>query len=92
MGSSKKAGVLRIKEEIVDDAFVLTISDNGKGVKPEDLEKIFEPFFSTKQDGLGLGLPMTRRVMEEHGGKVELHSVFGEGSEVRLTLPLPTPR
>jgi len=92
MGSSKEPGVLRIKEEIVNDAFVLTISDNGKGVKPENLEKIFEPFFSTKQDGLGLGLPMTRRVMEEHGGKVELHSVVGEGSEVRLILPLTTPR
>ncbi len=92
MGSSDKAGVLRIKEEIVNDIFVLTISDNGKGVKPEDLEKIFEPFFSTKQDGLGLGLPMTRRVMEEHGGKVELSSVVGEGSEVRLALPLPTVR
>ncbi len=92
MGSSNKAGVLRINEEIVNDTFVLTISDNGKGVKPEDLEKIFEPFFSTKQDGLGLGLPMTRRVMEEHGGKVELHSVVGEGSEVSLTLPLPTVR
>ena len=92
MGSPNKKGVLRIKEEIINDTFVLTISDNGKGVKPEDSEKIFEPFFSTKQDGLGLGLPMTRRVMEEHGGKVELHSVVGEGSEVRLTLPLPTSR
>jgi nitrogen fixation/metabolism regulation signal transduction histidine kinase len=89
MGSSSKEGILRIKEAIVNDTFVLTISDNGKGVKPEDLEKIFEPFFSTKQDGLGLGLPMTRRVMEEHGGKVEFHSTAGDGSEVRLILPLP---
>jgi len=92
MGSSNKAGVLRIKEEIVNDTFVLTISDNGKGVRPEDLEKIFEPFFSTKQDGLGLGLPMTRRVMEEHGGKVDLSSVVGEGSAVSLTLLLPSVR
>jgi len=92
MGSSNKAGVLRIKEEIVNDTFVLTISDNGKGVRPEDLEKIFEPFFSTKQDGLGLGLPMTRRVMEEHGGKVDLSSVVGEVSAVSLTLLLPSVR
>src|SRR5208337_3651255 len=92
MGSKSGEGILRIREEIVNDTFVLTILDNGAGVKPEDLEKIFEPFFSTKQDGLGLGLPMTRRVMEEHGGKVELRSVVGEGSEVRLTLPLPTVR
>jgi nitrogen fixation/metabolism regulation signal transduction histidine kinase len=88
MGSSSKPGLLKIKEEIVNDTFVLAISDSGKGVRPEDLEKVFEPFFSTKQDGLGLGLPMTRRVMEEHGGKVELSSVVGEGSEVRLIMPL----
>ncbi len=89
MGSSSRAGVLRIREEIINDTFVLTISDNGEGVKPEDLEKIFEPFFSTKQDGLGLGLPMTRRVMEEHGGKVQFQSIVGEGSRVKLILPLP---
>ncbi len=88
IGAAQRAGVLRIKEETVKDTFVLTISDNGKGVRPEDMEKIFEPFFSTRQDGLGLGLPMTRRVMEEHGGKVEFSSIFGEKSEVKLILPL----
>ncbi|MGD0280942.1 MAG: ATP-binding protein [Dissulfurispiraceae bacterium] len=88
IGAAQRAGVLRIKEETVKDTFVLTISDNGKGVRPEDMEKIFEPFFSTRQDGLGLGLPMTRRVMEEHGGKVEFSSILGEKSEVKLILPL----
>ena len=92
MSASGRAGLLRITEEIVEDTLVLTICDNGKGVKPEDLDKIFEPFFSTRQDGLGLGLPMTRRVMEEHGGKVEFHSIIGEKSEVKLILPLQTKR
>ncbi|MBF0558626.1 MAG: sensor histidine kinase, partial [Nitrospirae bacterium] len=54
----------------------------------EDLDKIFEPFFSTRQDGLGLGLPMTRRVMEEHGGRVEFNSIDGEKSEVKLILAI----
>ncbi len=89
MAAKSGERLLRIREELVNDNFVLAILDNGEGVKPEDLEKIFEPFFSTKQDGLGLGLPMTRRVMEEHGGKVQFHSVVGEGSRVRLIIPLP---
>lgn len=90
IGASGRPGVLKISEEIVEGAFVLTISDNGQGVQPEDLDKIFEPFFSTRQDGLGLGLPMTRRVMEEHGGKVEFNSTPGEKSEVKLVLPVQT--
>lgn len=88
MGATQKKGVLRVREEMSGEEFVLTIADNGEGVSPEHREKIFEPFFSTKQNGLGLGLPMTRRVMEEHGGRVEFESVPGEGSAVRLVLPL----
>ncbi|MEW5747093.1 MAG: ATP-binding protein [Nitrospirota bacterium] len=88
MGAVPGKGLLRVKEEVVGDEFVLTIADNGEGVSPEHRERIFEPFFSTKQNGLGLGLPMTRRVMEEHGGRVELNSTPGKGSEVKLVLPL----
>ena len=83
-----RQGVLKINEAITGDEFLLSITDNGEGVSPENLERIFEPFFSTKQNGLGLGLPMTRRVMEEHGGRVEFRSVLGEGSEVKLILPV----
>ncbi|MCL4490326.1 MAG: ATP-binding protein [Nitrospirae bacterium] len=88
IGSSQGIGTLKIDEEVSGNEFCLSIADNGEGVSPENIEKIFEPFFSTKQDGLGLGLPMTRRVMEEHGGRVEFNSSAGEGSEVKLILPL----
>ncbi len=87
MGASGRKGILTVKTGSVGDEFVLSITDNGKGVSPENLSKIFEPFFSTKQNGLGLGLPMAKRVIEEHGGRVELNSVAGEGSEVKLILP-----
>jgi nitrogen fixation/metabolism regulation signal transduction histidine kinase len=80
--------ILRIKTEIEEDNFVLSIADTGEGVSSENLPKIFEPFFSTKQNGLGLGLPMTRRVIEEHGGSAEFSSIEGKGSEMRLVLPL----
>lgn len=79
---------LAIKTEIAGKEFVLSIKDSGIGISQENLSKIFEPFFSTKQNGLGLGLPMTMRVMEEHGGRIEFDSTEGKGSEVKLILPL----
>ncbi|MEW6116386.1 MAG: ATP-binding protein [Nitrospirota bacterium] len=88
MGARGRKGVLTIKEEVSEREFILTIADNGAGVSEEHMERIFEPFFSTRQNGLGLGLPMTKRVMEEHGGRVAFSSVQGEGSEVRLILPI----
>ncbi|MBF0556911.1 MAG: HAMP domain-containing histidine kinase, partial [Nitrospirae bacterium] len=82
-------GLLKITTEVKESEFVLTIEDNGPGVPAENLPKLFEPFFSTKQNHPGLGLPMTFRVMEEHGGRVEFYSEPGVGSEVKLFLPCP---
>lgn len=80
--------ILKIKTELIDNEFILSITDTGMGVSHENLSRIFEPFFSTKQNGLGLGLPMTMRVMEEHGGRVDFNSVEEKGSDVKLILPL----
>jgi len=68
-------------------AFVI-VSDTGIGVSRENLQKLFDPFFSTKSTGLGLGLAMTKRVVEEHGGKVDFQSVEGEGSTITISLPI----
>jgi signal transduction histidine kinase len=88
MASKEEGGVLAIKTAIDGNAFILSISDEGEGVSEENLSKMFEPFFSTKENGLGLGLPMTKRVIEEHGGTVDFTSVPGKGSEMKFTLPL----
>ncbi|MBZ0157602.1 MAG: HAMP domain-containing protein [Alphaproteobacteria bacterium] len=88
MGQAGRPGVLKVRTGTAGDEFVLSVEDNGIGVAQENREKIFEPFFSTRQNGLGLGLPMTKRVMEEHGGRIVFASVAGEGSEVQLWLPL----
>jgi nitrogen fixation/metabolism regulation signal transduction histidine kinase len=88
MASSEREKVLTLKTETAGEEFVISLIDTGTGVSRENLSKIFEPFFSTRQSGLGLGLPMTKRVMEEHGGRVEFSSVEAEGSEVRLIFPL----
>ncbi len=66
----------------------IVIQDTGIGVSKENLPKLFDPFFSTKSTGLGLGLAMTKRVVEEHGGKVDFLSTEGKGSTMTITLPL----
>ncbi len=88
MESIERERYLKIKTSVEGENFVLTVCDNGKGVTPENLPKIFEPFFSTKKTGLGLGLPFTKRVIEEHGGKVEFSSKIDEGSEAKIILPI----
>lgn len=90
MEAVQRERYLKIKTEIMSDEFILTVADNGEGVPAENLPKIFEPFFSTKKDGLGLGLPFTKEVVEEHGGRVEFKSRKNEGSEVRIILPYMT--
>ncbi|NPV03394.1 MAG: HAMP domain-containing protein [Syntrophaceae bacterium] len=81
-------GTLTLATEERDGRFLIRIADTGTGVPKADLDRIFEPFFTTKSQGLGLGLAMTKRVIEEHGGKIEFTSVEGRGSEVTISLPL----
>jgi signal transduction histidine kinase len=67
---------------------VVQVSDTGPGV-PDALQgKVFEPFFSTKEDGTGLGLSIAQRIVEEHGGRLELRSREGEGAAFIVTLPV----
>jgi len=79
---------LFIKTELVSDELLISISDTGIGVSEEFLDKIFEPFFSTKKGGLGLGLPLAKKVVEEHGGRIEFISILGKGSEIKIYLPV----
>lgn len=65
----------------------LHITDTGPGITAEDLAKIFQPYFSTKKGGSGLGLPTARRIIEEHGGQIVVHSEQGKGSDFAVVLP-----
>ncbi|MEL7473890.1 MAG: ATP-binding protein, partial [Planctomycetota bacterium] len=65
----------------------LHVIDTGPGMDTERLERIFEPYFTTKSGGTGLGLPTTRRLVEAHGGRIEAHSEPGRGTDFVLTLP-----
>lgn len=65
----------------------IEVIDTGPGVAQELKERIFEPYFTTKSGGSGLGLPTTRRIVEEHGGRVEMHSEPGTGSSFAVVVP-----
>ena len=64
------------------------IRDTGPGMSADIKAKIFEPFFSTKEEGIGLGLPIAQRIVEEHGGEIRVESSPGEGTTFYVTLPL----
>ena len=63
------------------------MSDDGEGMSPDAREKAFTPFFTTREEGTGLGLPLVRRIVDQHGGSVELSSTPGEGTTVTLVFP-----
>jgi signal transduction histidine kinase len=63
------------------------IGDTGTGIAEEDRNRIFEPYFTTKPSGLGLGLVLTRKIVEAHGGKIVVDSQPGKGARVHILLP-----
>src|SRR5262252_1038674 len=73
-------------EETGEEA-VIEVVDNGQGISPENLGRIFNPFFTTTKGGTGLGLPAVRRIARAHGGRVEAASTPGQGSTFRIHLP-----
>ena len=78
---------LRVESEHVGSRVEIRVVDNGPGIAPEVLEKIFEPMFSTRTFGVGLGLPIVKKTMEQHGGDVEIVSEVGCGTTATLWLP-----
>ena len=81
-------GDLTLSTRPANERAHIIIEDTGIGVSRENLQKLFDPFFSTKSTGLGLGLAMTKRVVEEHGGKIDFQSTEGQGSTMTISLPL----
>ena len=81
-------GTLAVSAERLDGRVRLTVSDTGDGMDAEALERVFEPYFSTKTGGTGLGLPIAKRNVELNGGTIALESRKGTGTTVTIELPL----
>ena len=82
--------VLQTRSE--GDIVCLDVIDNGKGIDPEDLPKLFRPFHTTKPGGTGLGLPTTRKIIQAHGGEIDVQSEPGRGTKFTIRLPAAADR
>jgi len=88
-GAMPDGGSLTIRSELVDPQHVrMVFSDSGCGIPAESLEKIFEPFYTTKERGTGLGLAITRQIIEQHHGEIRIVSDADAGTTVTVTLPV----
>jgi signal transduction histidine kinase len=79
---------INISHNVEERSLNVAISDTGRGISKEVMNKIFQPFFTTKLKGTGMGLAITRRIIEEHGGSIHVESDPGKGTTFRVTLPI----
>jgi two-component system, NtrC family, sensor histidine kinase PilS len=82
-----EGGELRVAAVVRGDTLEITVTDTGEGIAAGDVSHVFEPFFSTKSEGTGLGLALVHRVVQEHGGEIDVRSAPGLGTTFTLTLP-----
>ena len=88
MHAMTRGGLLTLQTDAGSDGVVVSVSDSGAGIPPETLSRIFEPFYTTKKKGTGLGLMIVQRIVRAHGGRIELESQVGRGTTFRIWLPL----
>lgn len=88
MHAMTRGGKLTIATGASSDAAWITVSDTGTGIAPELQRRIFEPFYTTKTKGSGLGLMIVERIMKAHGGRIDLQSELGRGTTFKLWIPL----
>jgi two-component system, NtrC family, sensor histidine kinase HydH len=81
-------GAVTVKIRLIEDRVEMSVIDRGSGIKKEHLENIFNPFFTTKSDGVGLGLAIVSKIVDEHNGTIAVESEPGNGSIFRIYLPV----
>jgi len=83
-----RRGQVEVKVSQKNLSAVVEVTDNGRGIPPENLPNIFRPFYTTKGDGTGLGLSLARRIIEDHQGRIDVASTVGKGTTFAVVLPL----
>jgi PAS domain S-box-containing protein len=85
---AQKGGTLTISSYVQNHTVGISIQDTGTGISPENMERIFEPLFTTKPKGIGLGLAVSKKLIEANGGRIEVQSEMGIGSTFTVYLPM----
>ena len=70
------------------EAVLVEFADNGPGIPPDVADKVFDPLFTTKAQGSGLGLAIVRKIVDAHDGRIDLKTIPGQGTTIRVTLPV----
>lgn len=84
----QSGGILRVRTEPSDGHVAISFIDTGRGISAEQVGRIFEPYYTTKKGGSGLGLMIVQRIVREHGGTIEIESDTGRGTTFRIKLPV----
>jgi len=87
----RPGGKLLINVSSQDGRARIEVSDTGRGIAAEDISRVFEPYYSTKETGTGLGLAIARKAVDDHHGTISAKSKVGEGTTFTITLPLSGP-
>ena len=77
-----------LKTEVSQGRAAITIVDRGLGIEARDLPQVFDPYFTTKRGGTGLGLPIAKNIVEGLGGAITISSVSGRGTDIRVEIPI----
>src|SRR4030095_8751308 len=88
MQATNSGGTITFQTGEGADGIWVSVSDTGGGIPPDQLNRIFEPFYTTKKKGSGLGLMIVQRIVRAHGGRIEVESQAGRGTIFRIWLPL----
>ena len=86
--SNSAENKLIIRSSITEDCAVICVSDTGTGIPENELPRIYEPLFSSKNFGVGLGLTVAREIVEKHSGTISVESETGSGTKVILIIPV----
>ena len=89
--SMPEGGRIELTAAVEDDALCIEVKDEGVGIPSEHLERVLDPFYSTKLTGTGLGLALTQQIIQEHGGRLTLTSEVSVGTTFSISLPLAQP-
>jgi signal transduction histidine kinase len=89
MKDTNDASELTIKSETADGQLLVSVSDTGVGFPPDQADQLFKAFFTTKNNGTGMGLPISRSIIESHGGRLWASCSSGRGATFQFILPAP---